>query len=103
MPDLEQQLAALAPAIEWPATPPDLWGGVQRSRSEGPRRCGVAPTFIQNRWALAPAAVLLIVPALLAYTPPRDAITGWPNLPPTILRPHNQPTPPPPTQRHPGH
>ena len=95
MPDLEQQLAALAPAIEWPATPPDLWGGVQRSRSEGPRRWGVAPTFIQNRWALAAAAALLIVATLLAYTPSREAIAGWLNLHTTILRTQNQPTPSP--------
>ena len=95
MPDLEQQLAALAPAIEWPATPPHLWGGVQRSRSEGPRRWGIAPRLIQNRWALAAAAVLLIVATLLAYTPSREAIAGWLNLHTTILRTQNQPTPSP--------
>src|SRR5437868_8492530 len=95
MPDLEQQLAALAPAIEWPATPPDLWGGVQRSRSEGPRRLRLAPRFIQNRWALAAAAVLLIVATLLAYTPSREAIARWLNLHTTIQRVQNPPTPSP--------
>jgi len=92
VPDLEAQLTALSGAIEWPETPPHLWGGVRRSRTEGPRRWGVTPRFIQSRWALAAAAILLIVATLLAYTPSREAIAGWLNLHTTILRTQNQPT-----------
>jgi len=45
-----------------------------------------------NRWALAAAAVLLIVATLLAYTPTRDAIADWVNVH-TIFR--RMETPPP--------
>jgi hypothetical protein len=86
MPDLEEQLTALSAAIDWPETPRRLWVGVRPSRTEALRL---------NRWALAAAAVLLIVAALLAYTPSRDAIAGWLNLHTTFLRTQSQPTPSP--------
>ena len=73
MPDLEEQLTALAPAIDWPPTPARLWGGAQQRRAEGALRWN-------NPWALAAAAVLLIVATLLAYTPTRDAIADWVNV-----------------------
>ena len=90
MPELEEQLTALAPALEWPPTPrlrpfrPIL---VEVSREEGRR--GIP------RWALAAAATLLIVAALLAYTPSRDAIARWLNLHTNIHLVQNPPTPSP--------
>src|SRR2546430_4745805 len=98
MPELEDQLSALATAIAWPPAPPDLWGGVSRRLTEGQGRGqgqGRRAPRWQTRWALAAAAVLLIVATLLAYTPARNAIAGWVNLHTTILRTQNQPTPSP--------
>ena len=79
MPELEEQLAALATAIEWPRTPDlkvvlPIHGEVA---GEAGRRGWRLP---QSRWALAAAAVLLIVATLLAYTPTRNAIADWVNL-----------------------
>jgi hypothetical protein len=88
MPDLENQLISLGGAIEWPATPPHLWGGVRRSRTEG-------VSGWNTRWALAAAAVIVIVATLLAYTPTRDAIAGWLNLHTIVHRTQNPPTPSP--------
>lgn len=74
MPDLEDRLAALAAAIEWPAGP-DRPIAIQRKLPVVVRR----PWF-QSRWALSAAAVVVIVASLLAYTPTRTAIAGWLNL-----------------------
>ena len=91
MPDLEEQLTALSTAIEWPETPPRLWVHGRPSRAVGQR-----PYWLSsNRWALAAAAILLIVATLLAYTPTREAIANWLNLHTTILRTQNPPTPTP--------
>ena len=90
MPDLEDQLSSLGVAIEWPATPPHLWGGVARSVTEGRR-----VRWIPSRWALAAAAVVVIAASLLAYTPTRDAIAGWLNLHTVIHRVQTVPTPSP--------
>ena len=83
MPDLEQQLAALASEIEWPATPLHLWGGVRLIRTEGSTR------WHWQRWgrplAVAAAALLIVAIALTAYPPSRDAIARWVNLH-TIIR-----------------
>jgi len=86
MPDLEEQLTALAGAIEWPPTPrlrvfplPTRWGGLGWGR----------------QLALAAAAVLLIVATLLAYTPTREAIAGWVNLHVIVHRVQELPTPSP--------
>ena len=88
MPDLENQLMSLGGAIEWPATPAHLWGGVRRSRTEG-------VSGWNTRLAMAAAAVLVILATLLAYTPTRDAIAGWLNLHTIIHRTQNPPTPSP--------
>ena len=88
MPDLETQLMSLGDAIEWPTTPPHLWGGVRRSRTEG------LPGW-NARWGLAAAAVIVILATLLAYTPTRDAVAGWLNLHTIIHRVQNAPTPSP--------
>ena len=90
MPDLEEQLTALSVAIEWPPTP-----SLRPALSRPARREGWGVWRVQNRWALAVAAVLLIVATLLAYTPSRDAIAGWLNLHTIIQRVQNPPTPSP--------
>ena len=93
MPDLEQRLAALASEIEWPATPPHLWEGVRRTRTEGSTR------WHWQRWgrplAVAAAALLIVAIALAAYPPSRDAIARWVNLHTIIQRVPNPPTPSP--------
>ena len=107
MRELEEQLTALGSAIEWPTTPAELWSGERSEEIQLAIHGEVAGeavrrerAFLQNRWALAAAAVLLIVATLLAYTPSRDAIAGWLNLHLNIQRVENPPTPshPPPGQ-----
>ena len=90
MPELEDQLASLSTAIDWPPTPRfdvptggDLAAGVRRRRI----------TVRDTRWALAAAAVLVIVATLLAYTPTRVVIAGWLNLHTVITRTQHLPTP----------
>lgn len=99
MPDLEDQLTALGSELDWP-TPPHLWGGVSRRLTEGPapgRRRGF-PAW-QTRWALAAAAVLVIVATLVAYTPTREVIADWLDLHTNI---HLVPHPPTPSPLPPG-
>ena len=94
MPELEDQLAALATELEWPPTP-DLRGWREFSlpaRRGGP---GWRLRLGNNRWALAAAAALLIVAGLLAYTPSRVAIADWLNLHTNIQRVQHPPTPSP--------
>ena len=88
--ELEQELTALGADIEWPPTPQlrVLVSPVVVALPAGPRR--QIP-----RWALAAAAILLIVAGLLAYTPSRDVIAGWLNLHTTINRVKNPPSPSP--------
>jgi hypothetical protein len=89
VPELEQQLNELGQAVAWPATP--------RFAIPIPvRREGLAwgwPRLMNSRWAMAAAAVLLIVATLLAYTPSRDAIARWLNLGVTITKVQHPPTP----------
>ena len=96
MPDLEQQLIELGRAIEWPATPRfnveellPIHGEVARPA----RRRGWP--VVRTRWAMAAAAVLLIVATLTAYTPSRNAIASWINLHVTIQRVQQLHTPSP--------
>lgn len=101
MPDLEDQLASLGSELAWP-TPPHLWGGVSRRLTEGPdafRRRGWSVPAFQSRWALAAAAVLLIVATLLAYTPTREVIADWLDIHTNI---HLVPHPPTPSPLPPG-
>jgi hypothetical protein len=81
VPDLEQRLTDLGGAIAWPPTPKldvaqllPIHGEVAR----GARRWGWP--VLNTRWAMAAAAVLLILATLLAYTPSREAIAAWINL-----------------------
>jgi hypothetical protein len=87
---LEQQLLDLGRAVAWPETP-------QMAISLPARRGGLGwgvPRW-DTRWALAAAAVLLIVASLLAYTPSREAIANWINLHVNIQRVQQLPTPSP--------
>lgn len=70
--DLERDLADLAAFIAWPATP----------------RLKVRATkgFPWSRALALAAAVLLVVAALIAYTPTREAIAGFLNLHTTVNR-----------------
>jgi hypothetical protein len=88
VPDLEQRLIALGHALEWPRTP-ELRISLPRRQARTPWR---APR-LNTRWALAAAAVLLILATLLAYTPSREAIAGWINLHVGITRVQRVPTP----------
>jgi hypothetical protein len=91
MPELEQQLAALAAQIDWPATP-NLVPAV-RARITMPLRLR-APWYL-SRWALAAAAVVIALAALAAYQPSRDAIASWVNVHVFFQRVHVVPTPSP--------
>ena len=91
MPELEQQLSALAAQIDWPATP-NLVPAV-RSRIAAPVMLR-APWY-QSRWALAAAAVVIALAALVAYQPSRDAIASWVNVHVFFQRVHVVPTPSP--------
>ena len=90
MPELEDELTALATAIDWPSTPQlRAFLPIYEEVSGEAGRRGLP------RWALAAAAALLIVATLLAYTPSRDAIAGWLNLHVIIQRFQHPPTPSP--------
>lgn len=87
--ELEQQLGRLE--LDWPATP-NVAPAV-RTRIGMRRR----PWF-ENRWAMAAAAAILVLAAVAAYPPSREAIAGWINVH-TFFRtvPHlTTPTPLPP-------
>src|SRR5438105_12628945 len=99
MPDLEEQLASLASSIEWPATPrlnmKPLLLSVRGEMAGAARGRGSSPRPVAGRWALAAAAVLVIVATLVAYAPTREAIAGWLNLHTNIQRTEHPPTPSP--------
>jgi hypothetical protein len=86
MPELEDQLTALAGSIGWPATP--------QFRVVIPvqRRAGWAWA---RPLALAAAAVIVVAAALLAFPPSRDAVANWLNLHTVIHRVQTVPTPSP--------
>ena len=89
--DLEQRLSVLVAEIDWPPTP-DL-GTRVRARITAP-----APTqrpWFQSRWAMAAAAVLVVLAALIAYTPSREAIASWINVHTIFTRVNQLPTPSP--------
>jgi hypothetical protein len=104
VPDLEQQLAALAVEIDWPPTPKlrpiREEVPVASRRSAWPRweRWFSLPGgWARSGWgrpaAVAVAAVLIVAIALFAYPPSRDAIARWVNLHTIIQRVPNPPTP----------
>lgn len=91
--ELEQRLTLLGTEISWPATP-DLAARV-RARIATPLATPAQRPWFQNRWALAAIAVLVVLAALLAYTPSREVIASWLNLHTIITRTNQLPTPSP--------
>jgi hypothetical protein len=89
--DLEQRLVLLQAEIDWPATP----ALAARVRARIATPVPAPRPWFQNRWALAAAAVLVVLAALIAYTPSRDAIANWINVHTIITRVHELPTPSP--------
>jgi hypothetical protein len=91
--DLEQRLVLLQAEIDWPVTP--MLAARVRARIAAPAAApGWRPRF-QSRWALAAVAVLVLLAALIAYTPSRDAIASWVNLHTIFTRENQLPTPSP--------
>jgi hypothetical protein len=88
--EMEQRLSRLGDELEWPATP-NLAPAVRlRIATRRPR--------LDRRWVMAAAAAILVLAAIAAYPPSRDAIASWINLH-TFIRtvPHlATPTPLPP-------
>jgi hypothetical protein len=70
--ELEQQLTRLGAELQWPATP-NLAPAVRL-------RIGARRRWFESRWALAAAAAVLVLAALAAYPPSRNALAGWLNL-----------------------
>jgi hypothetical protein len=89
--DLEQRLVLLQAEIDWPVTPALAARVRARIATPGPAR---RPWFL-NRLAVAAAAVLVVLAALIAYTPSRDAIASFINLHTIFTRVNQLPTPSP--------
>jgi hypothetical protein len=89
--DLEQRLLLLRAEIDWPATP--ALAARVRARIAAPA-IARRPWF-QSRWTLAAAAVLVVLAALIAYTPSREAIASWINVHTIFTRVNQLPTPSP--------
>jgi hypothetical protein len=89
--ELEGRLAGLRADIGWPATP----ALVARVRAQIAAPAPVRRAWFQTRWALAAAVALVVLAALLAYPPSREAIANWLNLHTTITRVDHLPTPAP--------
>lgn len=95
MSELEQRLADLATAVDWPGTP-QLAGRVSARLSSTAARPRFLPaSWGDRRWAIAAAVVVLAGAALLAYAPSRDALAGWLNLHAIIERVQHPPSPSP--------
>lgn len=91
MTSLEHRLTLLRDEIDWPVTPALDARVLARIAAPAlaPRR------WFQSRWALAAAAVLVVLAALIAYTPSREAIASWINLHTIFTRVNQLPTPSP--------
>ena len=86
---LERQLSAIAPDLQWPPTPTFSTALARRPATTA------HPRWYERRWVMAAAAAALIVALLLAYTPTRDAIADFLNLHTTISRTNVLPSPSP--------
>ena len=91
---LEQRLAFLRDEIDWPVTPALAARVLARIAAPATSAIVRRPWF-QSRWALAAAAVLVVVAALVAYTPTRVAIADWINVHTIFTRVNQLPTPSP--------
>jgi hypothetical protein len=89
--DLEQRLVLLQAEIDWPATP----ALAARVRALIATPVPARRAWFQSRWAMAAAAVLVVLAALVAYTPSRDAIANWINVHTIFTRVNQLPTPSP--------
>ncbi len=88
---LEQRLTLLRDEIEWPVTPALAARVLDRIAAPAIAR---RPWF-QSRWALAAAAMLVVLAALIAYAPSREAIANWINVHTIFTRVTELPTPSP--------
>lgn len=84
---LESELILLGRGLEWPQ-PRDL-APVIRLRIKPAR------SWTESRWAMAAALAIVVLAALLAYTPSRDVIADWLNLHVRLQRANTLPTPSP--------
>jgi len=91
---LEQRLAFLRDEIDWPVTPALAARVLARIAAPATPAIVRRPWF-QSRWALAAAAVLVVVAALVVYTPTRVAIADWINVHTIFTRVNQLPTPSP--------
>ncbi len=85
--ELEARLSNLERGLQWPPTP-DMAAGVRR-------RIELRRPWYGSRWALAAVVVIVVLAALLAYTPTRTAIADWVNLHTSIKLTTTLPTPSP--------
>jgi hypothetical protein len=88
---MEGRLNALGEAIDWPPTPALMSPVRVRIAQPTP----MARPWFQSRWALAAVLALLLLGALLAYTPSRNVIAKWLNLHTTFTHVGVLPTPSP--------
>lgn len=93
-PQLEQRLALLRDEIDWPETPALAARVLARIAAPAAPALVRRPWF-RSRWALAAAALLVVVAALVAYTPTRVAIANWINAHTIFTRVTELPTPSP--------
>jgi hypothetical protein len=84
---LERELVLLGPSLEWPEAR-DLVPAIRR-------RIRPARPWTESRWAMAAAVAVVVLAALLAYTPSRDVIADWLNLHTRLQRVNSLPTPSP--------
>lgn len=85
MPELEEQLRLLAPAVEYPLTPPLARMVSERLAAESGRRRRGLPL---RRMALAFAAVVVAVAAALLVSPQaRTTVLGWLGLKGVLVQP----------------
>ena len=84
---LERDLVLLGRSLEWPATP-NLAPAIRL-------RIRPARSWTESRWAMAAAVAVVVLAALLAYTPSRDVIADWLNLHTRLQRVNTLPTPSP--------
>ena len=107
VPELEQQLTALAPQIDWPPTPDIALRIASRIPARGEENkeswwAVFTGTNMRSRLALAAVAVILALAALGGYPPSRDAIASWINVHVFFQRVHELPTPSPQPPGSPG-
>jgi hypothetical protein len=84
---LERELVMLGRGLEWPEAR-DLAPAIRL-------RIRPARSWTESRWAMAAAVAIVVLTALLAYTPSRDVIADWLNLHTRLQRVNTVPTPTP--------